>query len=399
MGLSRRRCWSTRWFWVYAAAIVAFYAVLARRTRPTPDSAQLSAHPGADDDLAPDDDHRSSASIVLPARDEERNIVGCVDSLLTQDYPHFEVIVVDDASTDATSRLLADLRRTHPQRDRLRVVRVDRLPPGWAGKPHALHTGAALATGEWLLFTDADTRHKPATLRTTVRIALARRLDLLSLGTTQDLPDFWGRVLMPLAYMGISMLYPPAKVNDPRSAVAIANGQYILIHRAFYQHIGGYDTPTMRATILDDRDLALAVKRAGGRMALVDGRMLVQTTMYHGLAEHWNGWSKNAYVGSRGGLAFFALMVLGLPAVCVLPFALLLAGLAGRRLQVALPAASAVAAILTYRTRLNRELGVPASYAWTHPLGALVFAGILIRSFWRVRSGHGVVWRGRTYQP
>jgi chlorobactene glucosyltransferase len=380
--------------WAYAATVAAFYAALARRTRAPSDALSAASH-----QLAPDPAVWPAVSIVVPARNEERNIRRCVESLLAQDYPCFEVIVVDDASTDATARLLNDLRQSHPHGDRLYVVRVDALPPGWAGKPHALHTGASIAEGDWLLFTDADTQHSPDALRTAMRAALTRHVDLLSLGTTQNLPDFWGRVLMPMAYMGISMLYPPAKVNDPRSDVAIANGQFILIRRETYWRIGGYDTPAMRATILDDRDLARAVKRGGGRMAMVDGRALVHTTMYHGLAEHWNGWGKNAYAGSRGGLLFFLLMVAGLPLVAVLPFALLLAGVLGRRPRLILPMGAAVAATVAYRSRLNRELGVPARYTWTHPLGALVFTAILARSFWRVRSGRGVAWRGRTYQP
>ncbi len=385
--------WLTGALWAYAASVIGFYAVLGWRTRPSPSLPDASAQqPDVPREWPP-------VSIIVPARNEERNIVACVESLLAQEYPDFEVIVVDDASTDATPRLLDRLCRAYPGSVTLRVVRVEDLPRGWAGKPHALHTGAGSASGEWLLFTDADTRHEPEALRAAMRLALEHHLDMVSFGTTQNLPDFWGRVLMPMAYMGISMLYPPARVNDPRSQVAIANGQFILIRRVMYDRIGGYDTPAMRTTILDDRDLAAAVKRAGGRLALVDGREYVHTTMYHGLAEHWDGWSKNAYAGSRGGLWFFVLMVLGLPMVCILPFALLLAGALSRRPRLVLPAAASVAATLAYRSRLDRELGVPRRYGWTHPLGALVFTGILARSFWRVRSGRGVVWRGRTYQP
>jgi chlorobactene glucosyltransferase len=255
-----------------------------------------------------------------------------------------------------------------------------------------------VADGEWLLFTDADTRHESNALRTAVRLARERDLDLLSFGTTQDLPDFWGRVLMPMAYMGISVQYPVRQVNDPDSPVAIANGQYILIRAAMYRRIGGYSTPRLRATVLDDRDLAQEVKRAHGRLELVDGRALVHTRMYQSLSEQWNGWSKNAYAGSRGGPLFFLLMIAGLPMVCIAPFVLLLAGLIGRKASVALAGALPVGAILAYRTRLDQQLGVPRRYGWTHPLAAAVFTGILARSFWRKWSGRGVDWRGRTYQ-
>lgn len=388
--------------WAEAAGVAAFYAVVARRTLRVPGGALFPAmspaQPAATDlsEAHGTSDGEPLVSIILPARNEERNIRECVTSLLAQDYPRFEVIVVDDASSDATPALLDGLRREHPMRERLRVVRVETLPAGWAGKPHAIHTGVTQARGEWLLFTDADTRHVPHALSAAMGLAMAHGDDLLSLGTRQDVPDFWGRVLMPLAYTGIAMMYPAEKVNDPRSSVAIANGQYILLRRRLYDRIGGYAAPELRATVLDDRDLAQQVKRAGARMEMVDGRTLVATRMYQTLGEHWEGWSKNAYAGSRGGLPFYLLMIAGLPMVTIAPFALLLAGILSRRGRFALPGAAAVAATVAYRAQVQRGMAVPFRYAWTQPLAGAVFTGILIRSFWRVATGRGVVWRGRT---
>ncbi|MGH2484544.1 MAG: glycosyltransferase [Ktedonobacterales bacterium] len=386
--------------WVYAAGVIGFYAVAAQRTRPVGEPLRAT-DPAT---VAPTTSNLSGTepplvSVIVPARNEERNIVGCVESLLAQTYPRFEVIVVDDGSTDDTPSLLARLARENRSGHDLRVVRVDTLPVGWAGKPHALHMGTLDARGEWLLFTDADTRHQQESLAATVAAARTRRLDMLSLGTTQELPDFWGRVLMPLAYMGISLMYPESAVNDPNSPVAIANGQYILIRREMYERIGGYAAPGLRATILDDRDLAMAVKRDGGRMAILDGRELVSTRMYQSLGEHWDGWGKNAYAGSRGGLPFFVAMLVGLPAIAIVPFVLPFAALSRRSRGVALAGCAAAASALLYRARLNASLGVPRRYAWTHPLGGAIFTGILARSLWRVRSGRGVRWRGRTYQP
>lgn len=399
---TRRSAWRNLLLWGYAASVAGFYAVAYQRTLRTDPAgnpvggeakAKGLSEPGRDE---PGVDW-PRVSVIVPARDEERNIGACVTSLLDQDYPAFEVIVVDDGSTDATPRVLDELRRTHMHGTRLRVSRVEQLPEGWAGKTHALHTGASEAEGEWLLFTDADTRHEPSALRTAVRLARERDLDLLSFGTTQDVPDFWGRVLMPMAYMGISLQYPVGQVNDPHSPVAIANGQYILIRREMYRRIGGYASPRLRATVLDDRDLAQEVKRAHGRLELVDGRALVHTRMYHNLREQWDGWSKNAYAGSRGGPLMFLLMIAGLPMVCIAPFAVLLAGLLGRKASVTMAGALPVGAILAYRTRLDQQMRLPWRYAWTHPLGAAVFTGILARSFWRKWSGRGVDWRGRTY--
>src|SRR5258708_32713203 len=114
---------------------------------------------------------------------------------------------------------------------------------------------------------------------------MEKGLDLLSLGTEQVLPDFWGRVMMPMAYLGISMLYPPKKVNDPLSSIAIANGQYILIRRAVYDRIGGYARPELRSTLIDDRDLARVVQEQGFRLKLEDGRGVWRGQMDHELGE------------------------------------------------------------------------------------------------------------------
>jgi chlorobactene glucosyltransferase len=382
-----------RLLWGYAAAATAFYAAVWLRTRTGEDRSAGGEEPvlatGASEYLP-------SVSIVVPARNEERNIKDCVASLLAQDYPNYQVIVVDDGSTDQTTQILDAIRRSHPNGRLLTVLRASGLPPGWAGKPHALHLGASSSTGAWLLFTDADTRHAPGALRYAIQRARRDGADLLSLATTQDLPDFWGRVLMPMAFMGIAMMYPPRRVNDPGSSVAIANGQYMLIRRLMYSKGGGYDCDRLRATIVDDRDLAREVKRAGGRLEVVDGRGLVRTRMYRNLREHWDGWTKNAYVGSRGGPPFYGLMLVGLPLSCILPFALLFGGALARRLDWLLAGALPSAAALIYRRWLDRRLGVPARYDWTHPLAAAIFTGILARSCWRVMTGRGVEWRGRT---
>jgi chlorobactene glucosyltransferase len=394
----RDRAGGKQWLWGATAAIGAFYWALARRTDwrdviacAPEDVARSEAQPDGHAARAP------LVTIVVPARNEARSVRDCVASLLDQDYPHVEVIVVDDASSDATPRILDELGRQHLHRDRLRVLRIEELPAGWAGKPHALHVGAAAARGDWLVFTDADTWHAPAALRSAMRCALAERADMLSLVTRQDLPDFWGRVLMPIALMGISALYPARQVQDPASAVAIANGQYILIRHAVYMALGGYGSQRLRTSLVDDRDLAREVKRAGYRLTLADGRRLVTTRMYRSLGEHWRGWGKNVYAGSRGGPLAFGVMTLGLLGICLLPAALLVVGLVGRRRPWAVAGALQLAATVGYRYRVDRALDVPWAYAWTHPLGGVVFSAILARAGWRRLTGRGVEWSGRTY--
>jgi chlorobactene glucosyltransferase len=386
--------------WGAAGLASAFYlGLLAESAISRASAAPL--HPLAPRRSHTDDEthdaHTPRVSVIVPARDEERNIEACVASLLAQDYDNFEVIVVDDGSADATPAILARLARTVEGQRRLRVTRVEELPAGWAGKPHALYTGTQIASGAWLLFTDADTHHAPTALRSAIARALSEKADLFTIGTDQELPGFWNKVLMPIAYMGISAQYPPSLVNNPRVPLAIANGQFLLIQREMYDRVGGYDTDELRATVVDDLALARVVKRSGGKLRFVDGRGLVSVSMYGSLREHINGWSKNVATGSHGGLWLFPVFLLGLPVMSIWPFVALIWGLIGRKPALAASGSASVAAALAYRAWLDRQLGIPRRYGLTHPLGGAVFTFILARSYWRKLRGATVPWRGRSY--
>jgi chlorobactene glucosyltransferase len=405
----KKRSWLTSWtrffLWSHVIGVVGFYLVLWLRSKPR-EQDYIKNLP-----LKPENPTQAidnpQVSIIVPARNEERNIRRCVESLLDQSYQNFEVIVVDDGSTDDTPHILEDIIQTHPHGDRLWVLRLRELPPGWAGKPHAIHAGVQESHGEWLLFTDADTWHAPNALQRALDAALGSDSDLYSLGSAQVLPGFWEKVMMPMAYLGITMMYPIKKVNDPRSPVALANGQFILIRRAVYDKLGGYARPELRNTLLDDRDLARTVKQQGFRLRLEDGRDLVQVDMYHGLREAWRGWRKNAFLGSRGGTAFVLLQLLGLPMVAIVPFLLpLLAWLSKRRpartkhvppSEVSAAAILELAPLLAYHISIDKELKVPWYYALAYPLAATLFEGILAQSAWRVLTRRGVDWRGRQY--
>ncbi|MBX5450326.1 glycosyltransferase [Thermogemmatispora sp.] len=348
-----------------------------------------------------------TVSIIVPARNEEANIRRCVHSLLQQDYPaDYEVIVVDDGSTDRTRAILEQLATEPAADNRLRLLPLaEELPPGWAGKPHALHRGACQARGSWLVFTDADSIWSPHTLRLTVSEALTRGLDLLSLVPEQELADRWNRLTLPLALMGMSLQFPPPLVNLTCCPLATANGQYILLRRTLYEALGGYARPDLRGSALDDRDLAAVVKGQGYRLRLYDGRGLVRVQMYRGLPALWRGWRKTIFVGS-GGLPFMLATLMGLPLVVVLPFLLPLLLWLGRgwwrqrgvETREALAAALlALLPLLAYRRSLDKSLGLPWYQALTHPLAGLLFMGMLAQACWRKLTGRGVDWRGRVY--
>src|SRR5437763_15278144 len=161
----KKRNWFTSWrrllLWSHVLVVVGFYIVLWFRTNPNSRKSQPALKSASIFNSA---QAGRSVSIIVPARNEERNIRSCVTSLLEQDYDDYEVIVVDDGSTDATAAILDEIAQTHPHKDRLWVLHLRNLPEGWAGKTHALHAGVQEATGDWLLFTDADTWHAPNAL-------------------------------------------------------------------------------------------------------------------------------------------------------------------------------------------------------------------------------------------
>lgn len=336
----------------------------------------------------------------MPVRNEARNVGRSVPALLAQTYPNLQIIVVDDKSTDATPQLLADLAAAEP---RLQVIAGAPLPDGWRGKPHALAQGVASAQGEWLCFIDADTFAAPELLAAAYAAAETHSADLFTILTDQRLGSFWEKVVMPVVLSGMAFGFPPERVNDPRRPDAVANGQFILIRRSVYEAVGGH--AALRGSLVEDKALAETVKRAGYRLLLADGRALAETRMYTSLAELWEGWTKNMFLGlqDRLWLLFFG-SFMSFVAALALP-AWLLAALVWLALGGGTPAAVAAAealmvwaAVLVARARVAQGLGISSWYAVTLPLGALLFGTMMLVSSLRVVSGRGVVWKGRTYQ-
>ena len=342
-------------------------------------------------------------SVIIPARDEARNIERCVTSLLAQDYGHFEVIVVDDRSKDATPVILANLATARSQENpRLRVLSGEELPEGWAGKPHALFQGAEIARGSWLCFMDADTFAEPNLLSASFTAAQEGKADLFTILTAQELGTFWERVVLPVVFTALSVGFSPRRVNDPTKPDAIANGQFILIQHSVYTAVGGH--AAVRDQIVEDKALAARVKGAGYRLVIADGREVARTRMYTSLPEIWEGWTKNIYLGMRDrlGLLLFGGLV-GLIGALLLPFWLF------GSLFWFFQAGGIVAGVITFqavlldgfvlwmRYQVSRSFQLPGWYALTFPLGALIFTGMMFFSALKVLSGRGVTWKGRTY--
>ncbi len=336
-----------------------------------------------------------SLSIVVPARNEERSIERCVRSLLAQQLSDFELIVVDDRSTDATPAILARLTFEFPE---LRVLAGAELPAGWVGKPWALHQGARVARGEWLLFTDADSYHEPWASRSTLAYALDRGYDALTLVTGQDMETLAERAILP-SILGAIVLASgsPEKLNDPLDPDhALANGQYILVSRRALEALGGH--AALRGELAEDVAFARKLKRDGRfHLALVGGQRLCRVRMYHSASEIWEGFTKNVYYGAEGRLDRLAGGVAFLSALSIVPAALALRALAGRRWLAAAESLATLAAISATSGWAMGEVGMERRLGIYAPVGFAFFAAVMANSTWRVLSGQGVEWRGRTY--
>ena len=342
-------------------------------------------------------------SVIIPARNEEVNIERAVRSVSAQGGVPLEIIVVDDQSEDRTGEILKRLKAEIPS---LRTLRVDALPDGWLGKPHALACGAKTASADWLLFTDADAVHNPGSLAELLERAGREHVDLLSLSPGQLTPTWWEKAVIPLVYVWLAKHYSFDEVNDPKSTVAAANGQYLLIRRAVYERVGGHEA--VRAEILEDVALARRVKAAGGRLLFLPGDPWVQTRMYRTFAEMWEGWTKNLYPLCGGNVK----LILGTIATTLLvdwmPIVFLFAPVPLRR-EFTLPSAVYLVwlyyfvlisiFVLQYRLYRRRLLALDfdpalANYYW---LGSALFGALLLNSLRAHRWSGRVHWKGRAY--
>src|ERR1022692_4292905 len=176
---------------------------------------------------------RPMVSVIVPARDEEACLGICLESLVAQAGVSFEVIVVDDGSTDRTR----EIAQSFPV---VRVVDPGPLPLGWTGKSNALVAGANGARGEWLLFTDADTVHRAGSLARSMAEAQQQKAALLSYSPEQEVIGVWEKAVMPVIFAELASTYRPSEVSNSTTSAAAANGQYILISRAAYEAVGGH---------------------------------------------------------------------------------------------------------------------------------------------------------------
>jgi|ERR1035437_5417701 glycosyltransferase involved in cell wall biosynthesis len=346
-------------------------------------------------------------SVIVPARNEEACLADCLQSLTAQSGVTFEIIVVDDHSTDLTHEIAVSFPG-------VRVIEAGPLPDGWTGKNNAVTTGARQARGEWLLFTDADTVHLPGSLAGALKEAQENGAELLSYSPEQIAVTFWEMATLPVVFAELARQYSPSKVSDPASPIAAANGQFILIRRETYDAVGGH--AAIADNILEDVALARAVKSLGRKIRFRYAPYAVRTRMYRNYRQLREGWTKNLALlfPNPGWLAARSLLWWGLTwGILFWPLAMYLgAGLTGQKSSFSgahngfLTLAGVVhywwwntmvvSLLLSLTFRLKR-----ANFTWDmEVLGALfgmpMFAYLLLCSK-RAHAKGSVAWKGRTY--
>jgi cellulose synthase/poly-beta-1,6-N-acetylglucosamine synthase-like glycosyltransferase len=332
--------------------------------------------------------HHPRVSVVIAARDEERRVEGALDSLLAQDYPDYEVIVVDDRSGDATPAILA---RKIGGNERLRVVRIDALPAGWLGKNYALHRGAHEASGTILIFADADIVMRPDTVTRAVAYALAARRDHIAMAPEVIAPGLLLGMFVGTFTMLFSLYARPWKAADPRSQCFIGIGAFNLVRTEVYRAVGGHARIAMRPD--DDLKLGKIIKHAGYSQEMLFGRGAASVEWYPSLGELARGLEKNSLAGVDYSIVAMACATLAQAAFFIWPFVAL--GFTSG-LTLALNAMICGVLLASY-AQTARRVAAPRWYALGLPLMVAIFIGILWRSTFMTLRNDGITWRGTHY--
>jgi hypothetical protein len=340
--------------------------------------------------------------VVIPAYNEATNIADCIAAVQASQDPGlpWQLLVVDDASTDATTALAREaLGAERPERQ---LLQAGPRPDGerWCGKNWPASLGAAQAWPEgdpgrqWLLFLDADVRLEPPALAAAVAEVGQRGSDLLTLAPRLECSCLAEWLVQPIVASLLGLGFPMARSNDPADATAFAAGPFMLFRRSAYEAIGGHRA--VAAEVVEDLALARRIKAAGLQLRYLLGVDLVRLQMYSDLAALWEGWTKNWYLGLDRDL----IKTLGSGAVVLLlftaPWALLLIALISGQWALLLPALLAVGLQLALRLWSRWRFGTAIRYWWLAWLGGLLIGAIVPASIWKIQTGRGWTWRGRS---
>ena len=330
-------------------------------------------------------------SIIVPARNEEHDIEQTLLRLLALDYDNYEVIAVDDRSSDRTGEIIARLARSKDAHGILKVISIEALPSAWVGKTHAMWTAAQQATGDWLLFTDADVQFKPDSVRRAIAYAEAERADHVVLFPRMIMKQPGEKMVTAFFLTLFVFGHRPWKVANPRTRDHMGVGAFNLIRRRVYESIGTYQA--LRMEILDDMKLGKVVKNAGYAQRNVFGADLISIRWAKGAMGIVNNLTKNFYAVMSFQWPRALASCVGLAFLNLWPFfgALLAHGWAR------LPYAIALASMFSIYAGMSKQSDVPPYYFVLHPVSTILFVYTMLRSMIVTLGRGGVEWRGTFY--
>lgn len=339
-------------------------------------------------------------SVILPARNEENYIGRCIETLLAQDYPNFQIIAINDSSADRTGQIIQEYSSKDP---RVIYVSAPAKPEGWAGKNWACYQGYLRSEGDLLLFTDADTEHAPDTISLAVNHLLAERLDALTAVPHLICNDFWTRITLPSLSTFLHTRFSPLRVNDPRTKTGYFFGSFFVISRTTYEAVGTHKG--VRQELVEDGALGGKVKSSNFRMKMVRGEHYIDAIWARDLPTLWHGLKRlmvSIYSQDRKGAGlmtvavFFILLVPFLTPAYSIPAFLYEPGISGGIL-VAVQLASIAAICVTTGIQCSRGISENPAYALAAPIsGAIVSFGFL-SAILDAKRTRAVSWRGREY--
>jgi len=339
-------------------------------------------------------------TVLVPAKDEGERVRACLDSILSQDYPNFTVLAVDDRSTDDTGAMLDDAAATSG--GRLRALHVKELPTGWLGKCHALHLGAAEAQGEWLLFVDSDVRLlRPDALSATLALAIARKYEALSLLTRLECGTFLERLVLPLAAGAWTIMNRVSMTNDDNHpTVAFANGQFLLVRRPAYDAVGGH--AAVRDQITEDVEFFRLLKSRNFRVRLLLGLTYASTRMHATLRQMLRGWGR-IYSGTNRRSPWRIIAALFFVALCGFSAYVALGWGIGRSLAGGADARRWLVASIAHLVVMTLALGGlyadsgnPRRNALLFPIGGSILVALFVFALRWCATGK-IEWRGTTF--
>lgn len=337
-------------------------------------------------------DSQPRVSVLIPARNEKDNIEKCIKSVLDQSYQNFELIILNDNSTDNTLELITSFKS-----DKINIINGKPLPDDWVGKNYACHQLQNAATGEYLLFLDADTVLETGCLASALNFSIKKRSGLLSVMPLEESFTFWEKTVIPMLYFALMVFLPvPLIERSKRKEIAVGNGQFMLFSRKCYDIIGGHES--LKNRIVEDVWLAKRVKEFKEKLVFADGTELIKCRMYKNLDEVWNGFSKNFFAGlsfSKTGLAVFVVMYFLL---FIFPFISLICGIitsyTGLIIYSLIGFFMPVIIRITHSVRFRQ----PFIFSFFNFLSSGFIIAVALNSFRIINFGKGANWKGRNYE-